>query len=134
MALTFISLCVINVLKVDANVSFTGEFSPNPYLKNMISTCRKDFPWKEWPKFARFRKTKYQLPAFYYLVLVSSQKHRKILIFSYFHISTCAQIWLNHFQDDNHLSYITKLEKETLVHVPCTPSLTSLAPFACIIK
>jgi hypothetical protein len=25
-------------------VPFTGEFSPNPYLKNMISTHRKDFP------------------------------------------------------------------------------------------
>jgi hypothetical protein len=71
---------------------------------------------------------------FVLLVLVSSQKYRQILIFSYFHISTCAQIWLNHFQDDNHLGYITKLEKETLVHVPCTPSLTFLAPFACIIK
>jgi hypothetical protein len=28
------------------NVSFTGRFSPNPYLKNMISIYRKDFPWK----------------------------------------------------------------------------------------
>jgi hypothetical protein len=36
------------------------------------------------------------------------------LIFSTFHISTCGQIWLNHFQDDSHLGYITKLEKETL--------------------
>jgi hypothetical protein len=27
-----------------SSVSFAGEFSPNPYRKNMISTCRKDFP------------------------------------------------------------------------------------------
>jgi hypothetical protein len=26
------------------SVSFTGEFSPNPYLKNMDSNYRKDFP------------------------------------------------------------------------------------------
>ncbi len=47
-----------------------------------------------------------------------SQKYRKILIFSYFHIRTCGQIWLNHFPDDGHLSYITKLEKETLAGTP----------------
>jgi hypothetical protein len=27
-----------------SSVSFAGEFFPNPYRKNMISTCRKDFP------------------------------------------------------------------------------------------
>ncbi len=48
------------------------------------------------------------------LVAVGSQKYRNILIFSYFHISTCDQIWLNHFRDDSHLGYIIKLEKETL--------------------
>jgi len=80
------------------------------------------------------KKNNLLIASFLLLVLVSSQKYRKILIFSYFHISTSAQIWLNHFQDDNHLSYITKLEKETLGHVPCTPSLTFLAPLACIIK
>jgi len=48
------------------------------------------------------------------LVAVGSQKYRKILILSYFHVSTCGQIWLNHFRDDSHLGYITKLEKETL--------------------
>jgi hypothetical protein len=52
------------------------------------------------------------------LVPVGSQKYKKILIFSYFHISTCGQIWLNHFPDDSHLSYITKLEKETLSGTP----------------
>jgi hypothetical protein len=51
---------------------------------------------------------------FLLLVPVDSQKYRKILIFSYFHMSTCDQIWLNHFQDDSHLGYITKLKKETL--------------------
>jgi hypothetical protein len=33
-----------------------GDFSPNPYWKNMISTYGKDFPSKKSPKFARFRK------------------------------------------------------------------------------
>jgi len=51
---------------------------------------------------------------FLLLVPVGSQKYRKIYIFFYFHISsTCGQIWLNHFRDDSHLDYITKLEKET---------------------
>jgi hypothetical protein len=36
------------------DVSFAGKFSPNPDLKNMISTNRKDFPLKKWPKFAHF--------------------------------------------------------------------------------
>jgi hypothetical protein len=27
-----------------SSVSFAGEFSPNPYRKNIISTYRKDFP------------------------------------------------------------------------------------------
>jgi hypothetical protein len=39
-----------------SSVSLVGEFSPNPYQKNMISTYRKDFPSKKSPKFARFRK------------------------------------------------------------------------------
>jgi hypothetical protein len=26
---------------------FNGEFSPNPYLKNVISTNIKDFSWKK---------------------------------------------------------------------------------------
>jgi hypothetical protein len=51
---------------------------------------------------------------FLLLVPIGSQKYRKILIFSYFHISTCGQIWLIHFQDDSPLGYITKLKKETL--------------------
>jgi hypothetical protein len=42
--------------KVNPRVSFTDEFSQNPLLKNMISTHRKDFPWKKWTKFARFWK------------------------------------------------------------------------------
>jgi hypothetical protein len=96
------------------SVSFIGEFLPNPYLKNMISTYKKDFPWKKWPKFAKFWKTILPIARFLLLVPVHSQKCWKILIFSYFHISACDQIWLNHFEDDNHLGYITKLEKETL--------------------
>jgi hypothetical protein len=72
-------------------------------------------------KFAQFRQiSKMILPIARILLLVpvGSQKYRKILVFSYFHISTCGQIWLNHFPDDSHLSYITKLEKETLAGTP----------------
>jgi hypothetical protein len=54
---------------------------------------------------------------FLFLVPLVSQKYRNILIFSYFHISTCDQIWLNHFRDDTHLGCITKLEKETLIQI-----------------
>jgi len=96
------------------NVSFTGDFSPNPYLKNMISTYTKDFPWKKWPKFIRFWKKKSTYHQIFILVPVGSQKYRIFKIFSYFHISTCGQIWLNHFGDDSHLGSITKLEKGTL--------------------
>jgi hypothetical protein len=80
----------------------------------MILTYKKDFPWKKWPKFARFRNKILAIARFLLSVPVGSQKHRKILILSYFHINTCDQIWLNHFQDDSHLSYITKLGKQTL--------------------
>jgi len=52
---------------------------------------------------------------FLLLVPIGSQKHKNILIFSYLHISTCGQIWLNHIGDDSHLGCITKLEKETLI-------------------
>jgi hypothetical protein len=62
-----------------------------------------------------FEKKSFTITRFLLLVPIGSQKCRKILIFSYFHkILTCGQIWLNHFQDDSHLGYITKLEKETL--------------------
>jgi hypothetical protein len=66
----------------------------------MISTYKKDFPWKKWPKFARFWKKILAIARFLLFVPVGSQKYKKILIFSYFHINTCDQIWLNHFQDD----------------------------------
>jgi hypothetical protein len=36
------------------SVSFTGKFSPNFDLKNMITTYTKEFSQEKWPKFARF--------------------------------------------------------------------------------
>jgi hypothetical protein len=66
------------------------------------------------PNSPDFEKITLPIARFLLLVPVGSQKYRNILIFSYFHNSTCGQIWLNHFQDDSHLGYITKLEKETL--------------------
>jgi len=84
------------------------SFLPTPYLKNMISTYRNG------PNSSDFKKKNLPIARFLLLVPINSQKYRKILIFSCFHISTCSQIWLNHFRDDSHLGYITKLEKETL--------------------
>jgi len=56
-----------------------ANFRQNPYLKNMISTYRQDFPWKKSPKFARFEiYIFYQSPDFYYeFPVVGSQKYLK---------------------------------------------------------
>jgi len=100
----------------------------------MISTHRKDFPWKKWTKFARFWKKKnLSIARFSLLVPVGSKKYIKVFIFSYFHLSTCGQIWLNHFPDDSHLGYITKLEKETLVN-PLLPTCNWDHPHQCTWK
>jgi len=90
------------------------NFRQIPFLKNMISTFMKDFPFLKMAQIRQISKFFFTITRFLLLVPIGSQKYRKILVFSYFHISTCGQIWLNHFQDDNHLAYITKLEKETL--------------------
>jgi hypothetical protein len=95
----------------------------------LLANFRQIPTWKIWfrpkegfsmkkncPNSPDFETKLLSIARFLFLVPVSSQKYRKILIFSYIHISTCQQIWLNHFRDDNHLSYITKLKKETL---PC---------------
>ncbi len=63
------------------------------------------------PNSPDFEKIILPIARFLLLVPVDSEKYR---FFPYFCISTCGQIWLNHFQDDSHLGYITKLEKETL--------------------
>jgi hypothetical protein len=45
---------------------FLGEISPNFDLKNMILAQTQDFPWKKWPKFARFPKKKvFEIDRFY---------------------------------------------------------------------
>ncbi len=49
-------------------------------------------------KLARFRFFFYQSLDFFLLVPAGSQTYRKILIFSYFHIGSCGQIWLNHLR------------------------------------
>jgi hypothetical protein len=54
---------------------FWGEILLNFDLKNMILIYTKDFPWKNWPKFARFWKKKLsKSPDFYFI------------FFPYFHI------------------------------------------------
>jgi hypothetical protein len=69
---------------------------------------------KKWPKFVRFQKQNHQSPDFYYEFQDAARNVKGFRFFSYFHISTCDQIWLNYFGDDSHLSIITKLEKETV--------------------
>ncbi len=91
----------------------------------LLANFRQILTWKIWfgpigrifhekngPSSSDFEKKILPITRFLLLVPVGSQKYRKIFIFSYFHISTCGQIWLNHFQDDSHLGSITKLEKE----------------------
>jgi hypothetical protein len=75
------------------------------------------FHEKKGPNSSDFEKTILPIARLLLLVPVGSQKYRKIFIFSYFHISTCGPIWLNHFRDDSHHVYITKLEKESLVQL-----------------
>jgi hypothetical protein len=41
---------------VKSSVSFTGEFSPNFDLKNMISPYTKDFSWKKNPNSPDFKE------------------------------------------------------------------------------
>jgi hypothetical protein len=84
----------------------------------MISTYRKEFPPKKnGPNSPDFEKIILPIARLLFLVPVGSHKYIVIFIFSYFHISTCGQIWLNHFRDDSHHGYITKLEKESLVQL-----------------
>ncbi len=98
------------------SVSFTGEFSSNPFFEKYDFDLYEGFSiLKKGPNSSDFEKKAFTITRFLLLVPIGSQKYRKILIFSYFHkILTCGQIWLNHFQDDSHLGYITKSEKETL--------------------
>jgi hypothetical protein len=60
-------------------VSSTGEFSPNPCMKNMISTYRKDFHEKKLAQISQIFKNKI-LPIARFLLLVplDSPKYRKI--------------------------------------------------------
>jgi hypothetical protein len=44
---------------------FFGEISPNFDLKNMILSYTNEFPWKKWPKFARFPKRNSKSSDFY---------------------------------------------------------------------
>jgi hypothetical protein len=53
-------------LMPSGRVSFTGEFSPNPYLKNMIFGLQEGFSIKKRPKFAKSQKKFYISPDFYY--------------------------------------------------------------------
>jgi hypothetical protein len=51
-------------------------------------------------------------------VPVGGKKYKKVLIFSYFHLSTCGQIWLNRFPDDSHLGTSQNWKKKPWL-TPC---------------
>ncbi len=87
------------------------NFRQIPTWKIWFQPIGRIFHEKNGPNSPDFEKKILPIARFLLLVPIGSQKYKKILIFSYFHISTCGQIWLNHF----HLNYITKLEKETLL-------------------
>jgi hypothetical protein len=71
------------------SVSFTGEFSPNPYLKNMISTYRKEFHEKKGPNSPDFEKKILSIARFLLLVPVGGQK---IQLFLFFLISILVHV------------------------------------------
>jgi hypothetical protein len=52
-------------LDFEAVFFYLGEISPNFNLEKMISTYTRNFPWKKWPKFARFPKKEFQIARFY---------------------------------------------------------------------
>jgi hypothetical protein len=45
-------------------ISFTGEFSPNFDLKNMISTYTNDFSWKKMTQIRQMLKNVFQIARF----------------------------------------------------------------------
>jgi hypothetical protein len=45
-------------------ISFTGEFSPNFDLKNMISTYTNDFSWKKMAQIRQMLKNFFQIARF----------------------------------------------------------------------
>jgi len=92
-----------------------ANFHQIPTWKIWFQPIERIFHERNSPNLPDFEKKILPIARFSLLVPVHSQKCWRILIFSYFHISTCGQIWLNHFGDDSHLGYITKLKKETLV-------------------
>ncbi len=53
---------------------------------------------------------KIKIAKFLYLVLISSQKHKRICKLNYFDFFF-SQIWLNLFLNNCHFDYITKLTK-----------------------
>jgi hypothetical protein len=112
--MNFYSLCTQSRVAWTQNLFYWRIFAKSLPEKYDFDLYEGFSITKNGPKFARLRKKILPIAKFLLLVPVGSKKYRKILIFSYFHISTCGQIWLNHFQDDSHLGYITKSEKETL--------------------
>jgi hypothetical protein len=87
--------------------SFTGEFTPNFDLKNMISTYTNDFSWK---KMAQIRQMFKKFFSNRQIFMISSSRQSKIFFLPSYLIH--SQIWLNYFSC--HFGYITKSLKETL--------------------
>jgi len=94
--------CILEMSQ--CSVSFTNDFLPNPCLNNMISTYRKDFPWKKWLKFAKICTNHHIL----LLVIVGNQKYKNIFpIFILVYVAKFGYIEMM-------ATFATRLEKETM--------------------
>jgi len=107
-----------------------GHTYPMLFLQRnfcQILTYTKDFSWKKWPKFTKFRRFYFFKSPNFNELLVGSQEYTNFYfyLFIYFGLPSyliCSQIWLNYFLDDCHFGYVTKSLKETLHSLRCHTS------------
>ncbi len=92
------SIMILNTIHLRRMFLLWASFCKILTSKIWFRPIGRIFHEKKWPKFIRFQKKILLIARTLLLVPIDSQKYRNFLIFSYFHISTCGQIWLNHFQ------------------------------------
>jgi hypothetical protein len=68
-------------------------------LKNMVSTYRKNFSWKNEPKFGRHWINFFKLPDLYDKFQVDSQNIEQFYFLLLLYL-VCYQIWVNYFEND----------------------------------
>jgi hypothetical protein len=108
-------------LPISHCVSFTGEFSPNFDLENMISTHTKALWWKKWPKFAKFGRLNFffSTQQIFYDNLQQCIVENREGFFFLLSCLVCSQNWLNIYSlDDHHFGYITKSLKVVFLLLP----------------